>query len=283
MRDRLAGLSGLTGLPVADVAFDWLMSEACEQAGVDPEKLTARHINSIQRSVDLLFIELETQGATAEYRQDTVELTAPAGCAVVLLPADTIDVSQVAVRDASGVGGDVTLARTHRDKWLSASDRKSSGSPSAYWVSKSLPQGDVVTRLQSPSSAATAFGGGAWGVGAWGGQGLSGAAAQPAISPHTKCLVLWPGIAHDSVVTINRVRQMTSPSGLAANVDAQRSWLPIIAVGLAAKIAGKYNKEWEAGLVAEYAGKLRERPQDEDHHPVQMAFRAFGWGRERRH
>lgn len=264
--------------------FAELIDESAEQAGLDPAALTSRHLQSIQRSLDLLFIELESQGANAEYRQLTVELPAPAGTSVVLLPADCIDVTVVSVRNAATAGNylDTSLSRISRDTWAAMPNRNSmQGHPSSYWLSKTLPQDTVI--LQGAAGATSSgWGASGWAFGGWG--GASAAASVAAAADITRrCLVLWPGCATDMTLTINYVRRMTSPLGLAGNIDADHFWLPTLAVGLASKIAQKFNMPRYAGLVAEYSGKLNSRVADEDMHPVVVGFRGHGWSRRRRH
>lgn len=263
------------------IDFAELIDESVELAGLDAASLTGRHLSSITRSIRMLLIRLDSEGANAEYRDETNEIAVPAGASVVLLPEDTIDVSMVTVRTTIPQGvasGDTILTRISRDRWLELADRTTAGFPSCFWVSKSLPQqsGFVLRTSLLP----TAYGQSAFGYGTWGGLAPG---STVGIENQRRCLVLWPGLQSEALLTINRVRRTKPPSGLAGDMDADEFWLPTMSVGLAASIAQKFNVARYADLKAEFEGMLRNRVADEDMHPVQVGFKAFGFHRSRRH
>lgn len=260
-----------------------LIDEAAEQAGLDPASLTSRHLNSIKRSFDLLAIELEQAGANAEYRQVTDTIIAPVSASVIPLPLDTIDVTTVAVvpsdTSQSNALGAIALSRTNRDAWVLDPNRFTTGYPSTFWVSKGLPQ--EVQLLQglslTPSALPTAY---SWAH--WGGVDVD-PLTRNSLSIENVCLVLSPPLSAQVILTVNRIRQIGSPTGMGSAIDARRVWLPIICKGLAAKIAEKWNPERATGLAQEFGARLRARLEDENMHPVKIGFRGYGWSRERRH
>ncbi len=92
--------------------FGECIDEAAEQAGLDPAALTHRHLNSMTRSLDLVMIEIENEGAKPEYRMETSTFTINAGDGVIVLPEDTVDVTEVVI---SSGDSDLGMTRAHRD------------------------------------------------------------------------------------------------------------------------------------------------------------------------
>jgi hypothetical protein len=259
---------------VAISDFASLLDESIELAGLNPAKITARHIASIQTSLDLLFIDLENKGANAEFRQATKSLTVPANTSVVGLPSDVIDVSQVTA--SATTGSYATLSRTNREAWLQRADRSqsiSAGFPSSYWLSKSMPQDTLILTDNLADG---------WASGTWA-SGTTATTSTSTSNINTKMLVLWPACAAQTVLTISYIRQIASATALGDTIDAQRPWLPTIAIGLAARIAQKYNRERYADLINEFDTRIANREQDQNMHPVMIGFRGFGFARGRRH
>lgn len=236
--------------------FGELVDEAAEQAGLDPAALTHRHLNSMSRSLMLLFTTIENKGAHAEYRMSTDTYSLPIGQGGIVLPADTIDVTEVALRSPSGGSSfDINLSRTHRDDFLSYSRKDQTGRPHMYWVSKSLGAEAALLGPDVVGVPATA-----------------------------KLLIIRPFNDQANVsVIVNRVREIAQPSNLASVIDARRNWLDTICTGLAARTAQKFNYERFSDLNAMFEGKVKSREQDEDRHPVFVGFRAHGFSRRRRH
>lgn len=230
-----------------------LIEEAAERAGLDPASLDHRHINSIQRSISLLFSDIESIGAHAEYRDVEQTIAVPLNAQAVPLPIDTIDVATVMVVDAQGQ--ETPLARISRSDYMMM--RRSTdvaGMPSGFWVSKSLPTETARTTGQT-------------------------------IASESMLLVLWPGMGlNGASVRVSYWRQIMNPTrALGDTIDARRNWLETIVRGLAAKIAEKYNPDREPDLLAKYERAIADRRQDQNMHPVTLGVRGFGWSRSRRH
>ncbi len=230
-----------------------LVDEAVENAGLDPAALTHRHLVSITRSLELLFIELETSGANAEYRMETKEYDIDVGDGGVVLEADTLDVTQVTITIQ---GKPYPLGRSTREDFLTLSFPAATGAPSIFYLSKSNPADDILPDSVSGNPGNT-----------------------------TPILQLWPlnGLTGDATVRLVRMRQHAMPSNFGSTLDTRRSWMPTLCLGLAAKIASKYNPADEPRLDSKYRAALLGREADEDHQPVIIGYRGFGWGRSRRH
>jgi hypothetical protein len=265
-----------------DFTFGEVIDESVERAGLDPSALTHVHLNSITRSLQLLFTEIEAKGASDEYRTDTIAVDLPQSWGAVQLPADTIDVSQVTlVRD----GRPIPLGRTKREDFQTLSYPQAAGHPSIYWLSKSKPPeslfltstlgADYVPSLNfsDPRNTQNFFLYPAWPVG-----------GPPMVNGEGPFMVVWPmnGLG-DVKMTVTRVRQRVMPVGFGEQVDAGRPWFETIIRGLAAAVAEKYNPDIWPRLYGRYKEALNERDAEEDHHPVKIGFRGFGFSRERRH
>jgi hypothetical protein len=243
---------------ISDFNFGDLVDEACEQAGVDPSALTHRHLNSITRSLQLLHIEMENDGAVAEFRTETRSWELDADAGGVVLDADVIDVlDAVIVQD----GKPYPLGRTTRQDFLSLSFPDATSFPNVYWLTKSIRTSGNTEQLPE------------------------GVTIPPA-AVDTPVLVLWPqnGLEGDDIeLRCNIYRQHAMPSALASELDTKRPWLPTLCAGLAAKLALKWNPANHEKLELIYQRLLRTSSAEEDRHPVVIAFRGFGFGRGRRH
>lgn len=239
-----------------ELTFGDVVDEAAENAGLDPSALTARHLNSMTRSLFLVFTEIENKGATPEYRVNTQTFTLVAGQGAIILPEDTIDVTEASFEDTSqGVAASTPLTRTNRSTWIGLSDRTIRSRPTSFFVSKTLPaEMDL------------------YGI------------ADPGGMTERKLLVLYPRNERAGTkVTINRLRYTGQPTNLASAIDARRNWLDTIQFGLAARTAWKYNRDRYSTLEGKFQGALAERLQSENRAPTYVGFRGHGWSRRRRH
>ena len=246
-----------------DLNVGELIDEAVENAGLDPAALTHRHLNSINRSLQLLFIDLETDGANAEYRQETRTWTIASSAGGVVLDSDVIDVSQAALyysSDGSSPAKPVPLGRSTRDDFLNLSFPTDLGAPSIFFLTKSIRTSGNTEALPTGITIPTA-------------------------NVDTPVLVLWPqnGLSGTVQLKATVLRQHVMPTTFGEELDTRRNWLPTIAAGLAARIAGKYNPADYDRLDGIYRDMKMRRLGDEDRHPVVVAYRAHGWGRGRRH
>ena len=265
-----------------DFSLGDLIDEATERSGIDPAALTYRHLNSITRSLQLLFTDIENKGAQAEYRTETLTVPLPASYGAVQLPPETIDISQVAVLIN---GAPYPLGRTKREDFQTISYPSAMGNPAVFWLSKSQPPESLflTQALGATYTPSLAFSNPrntqnllmfpAWPVG-----------GPPQVNGEGPFLVLWPmnGLGATSM-TITRVRQIKMPGGFGEQLDAARPWTETIVRGLAAAVAEKYNPEIYPRLEAKYLQALMDRDAEEDHHPVTIGYRGHGWSRARRH
>lgn len=242
--------------------FGDLIDEAVENSGLDPAALTHRHLTSISRSLELLFIDLEIDGANAEFRQETRTYTVASGVGGVVLDTDVIDVTSASLLfspDGSNLKP-YPLGRSTREDFMNLSFPTDQGTPSIYWLTKSIRTTGNTEQLPTGVTIPTA-------------------------SVDSPVLVLWPqnGLTGTVQVSVSVLRQHSLPTTFGEKLDTRRNWMPTLAAGLAARIAGKYNPaDWER-LNGIYLDMKMRRTGDEDHHPVVIGYRAHGFGRGRRH
>lgn len=236
---------------MAGFDFGDLLDEAFERAGLDASAISHRHLNSARRSLLLLNTIIENKGGKPEYREETVDLAIPTGHGAVPLPAGTIDVLACAVLYPDGSVN--PLGRTTREDYANLSRPSVAGTPSMFWVSKSMPNE----------------------------QGLL---TPPADVGDLKVLVLWPQNGAGGIqLRVTRLREIGMPTGMGDQIDARRNWWETYCQGLAAALAGKFNQAAAGVLEARFQQTLMERFQDENRGPIQVGFRGHGWSRPRRH
>ena len=270
-----------------DFSLGDLIDESTERAGLNPKTLTADHLTSIARSINLVATDLESLGPVAEYRTDTLTVTLPSLYGAVQLPSDTIDVSGVCILAATGgVRGPVPLARTHREDYQTLSFPSArSPVPSLFWVSKSQPPesmfltgslgADYLPSLNfsDPRNSQNLIMFPAWPCGA--------PLQQNGEGPF---LILWPmNSASEGRLTVTRVRQIKTQTEFGEQLDMERAWTETFVRGLAASLARKWNKPEYPGLKMEFQEALDDRRAENDMHPVRIAHRGFGFARPRRH
>lgn len=113
-----------------------LLDEAVERIGIDTASITAQHIKSAIRSLNLIFSEWSTKGV----KQWTIEQTSrllTAGDETYNLPSGGIDVLNMVFRKVSGSENrDVPMHRISREEYLGIADKSSQGNPSMYFVDR---------------------------------------------------------------------------------------------------------------------------------------------------
>lgn len=265
-------------IPISDV-----IDEAVEQAGLHPNALTVEHIESIRRSMFLLNVELEQDGASAEYREHRTWIKVPKGTGAIPLPEDTLGVLSLQV-ESPDKSGEITLARISRSIWDELSDKYSLGFPNNWWMSKSLPQDGVIRQNLEANYALQTWGDDyGWSRGPYSGAPVAGDPARAPLTNGTPCLVVWPIVDQETIFWITRYRMHADVDApLGDQADYLRNWLPTVVSGLASKLAQKWNPERYAMLKAEYETKLLQRHAEDDDDPIIMGARAFGRTRRRR-
>lgn len=109
-----------------------VVSEAFERCLIDPAALTARHMISARRSMNLLFAFWATEGVHL-WAIDEQTQTLTASDATYNAPAGTLAVLDMVVR-RSGV--DVPVSPMAGDEYLAIPDKSIEGMPSRYWYEK---------------------------------------------------------------------------------------------------------------------------------------------------
>ncbi len=256
--------------------FGELIDEAFEQAGLDPASITHRHIRSLKRSLELVYIDIENEGVEPEYRTSTEVYPLTALQGGIILPDDTIDVANVAFRSSpAGVANDAPMMRMNRTDYMSYSRKDLYGRPSHFWVSKSAPEeiefvdgklrmawGDTGTMIRHHD-------------------GSVGSAAD--VGKDKRILILWPGSQlPNCYAVVTRIRWSKPVGGMMDDIDGARAWIDTICVGLAARVAWKWNPERYDKLQAEFTSKVQRHVQAEDMAPVNIGFRGYGRPRRRR-
>lgn len=109
-----------------------LLDEAFERVGVDPSQLTARHLRSARRSLNLLFVEWANKGThlwTVE--QKTTDLID--GTATYNAETSIVCVLEMIVRRS---GLDTPVEPMARDEYLAIPMKTEEGMPTRYWFDR---------------------------------------------------------------------------------------------------------------------------------------------------
>lgn len=109
-----------------------LTDEAFERCGIDPATLTARHLRSARRSLNLLFSDWATRGIHLwAVDQQTQLLTQ--GDATYTVPVGTVGVLEMTVRRD---GIDTPVWPMARDEYLAIPDKTTQGLPNRFWFER---------------------------------------------------------------------------------------------------------------------------------------------------
>ncbi len=125
-----------------------LCDEAFERVGIDPETLTARHIRSARRSLNLLLSDWATKGCKL-WTVDTQTVPMVQGTATYNCPGETIALLEVTLR-SNGI--DTIITPMARDEYMYTPDKTSQGFPSRYYFDRqrTVP---TVTLWQVPNNS----------------------------------------------------------------------------------------------------------------------------------
>jgi hypothetical protein len=125
-----------------------LCDEAFERAGVDPETLTARHLRSARRSLNLIFSDWSNDGIKLwAIEQETLDLVA--STATYNCPDDTIAILEVVLRRA---GTDTLIDPMARDEYIAIPDKTTEGRPSQYYLDRGRTT-PTITLWQVPENS----------------------------------------------------------------------------------------------------------------------------------
>lgn len=125
-----------------------IIDEAFERVGVDPASLTARHLQSAMRSINLMFGDWTNDGAK-QWQIDQQTLTLTEGDYDITAPTGTADVLMMVLRRS---GTDTLMQPLSREDYLALPDKDIEGRPDRYFVDKQ--QSSVVIYLwQAPENS----------------------------------------------------------------------------------------------------------------------------------
>jgi len=113
-----------------------IITEAYERCGIDNETRTGYQAVSARRSLNLLFSEWANRGINYWAVQNNT-LSLSSGTTTYTLPAGTIDLIDVVVRETvGGTTSDTVLQRVSIADYNQLPDKSSSGKPSQYMLDK---------------------------------------------------------------------------------------------------------------------------------------------------
>jgi hypothetical protein len=204
---------GLTAASVLDEGF--------ERIGWNPSSLSAEHLNSGLRSLNLVLREIENR-AGVQFLDDWVMVSLAAGEKAAALPAGTIEVRQASVLQSAT--NEMPLTRIGRAIWQRYPDKTQTGLPANFFVDHQRPPDDTLF----PELAAT---------------------DAPAI-------VVWPAANQAYTLRIWRLRMMEDAGGLSNDVDVRPRYFEAICAGLAYRLSAKYAPERARPLKAEFLEQL---------------------------
>ena len=127
-----------------------IIAEAFERCGLDPQTRTGHHSVSARRSLNLLFSEWANRGVNYwTVTNSTLALTS--GTIGYSLPAGTIDLMNVVIRDSSNSTQiDIPVERISIADYNQIPNKTSSGKPTQYMMDKQFTP--TVNVWQSPDS-----------------------------------------------------------------------------------------------------------------------------------
>lgn len=121
--------SGTYALSLENADF---IDEAMERCGIDPATLTARHLRSARRSLDLLFAEWSNLGVHL-WAVDEQTQTVTDGDSTYTFATGSLAILDMVVR-RSGV--DTPVEPMARDEYAAIPDKTTEGLPSRYWLDR---------------------------------------------------------------------------------------------------------------------------------------------------
>lgn len=128
--------------------FQELADDAFERCGLDPASLTARHIKSARRSLDLLFSEWSSKGPHL-WAIDQQTLTFTDGTATYETPVGTIAILDMVMRDST-TSVDTPVFPMARDEYLVIPNKTTEGIVSRYWFERAQFVATVAFPLGTP-------------------------------------------------------------------------------------------------------------------------------------
>jgi hypothetical protein len=113
-----------------------IVAESFERCGLDPQTRTGHHAASARRSLNLLFSEWANRGINY-WTVNNATLSLTSGTLAYTLPAGTVDLIDVVVRDSSdSVQTDIPVERISIADYNQIPNKTSSGKPTQYMLNK---------------------------------------------------------------------------------------------------------------------------------------------------
>lgn len=109
------------------------LEEAFERCEMDPEQLGLRHITSARRSSNFILKSWATVGIL-NFATEPANFTTTQGDFDITLPADTVDISNVFVRDTTGL--DTPLYPMTRQEYAAITEKDAENLPAYYYVDR---------------------------------------------------------------------------------------------------------------------------------------------------
>lgn len=123
-----------SGTYLFDPVIAEIVDEAFERCGVDPAKITGRHIISARRSLNLLFVEWAARGLR-RYTIEQQSLLLSPGLTVYDLPIGTIDILEAVLRRS---GFDVPMRPIGLNEYNKIPKKDQRGRPDRYYVDRKV-------------------------------------------------------------------------------------------------------------------------------------------------
>jgi hypothetical protein len=125
-----------SGVYTFDPSLAALVDEASERAGIDPAKISARHIRSAKMSMNLMLTEWAVRDGDCAYRVDRLTSTVASGTNYFDPATGVFDIVDVTV-EYNNSGTDIPMTRIGGQEYLNIADKTVTGQPAQYWVDQS--------------------------------------------------------------------------------------------------------------------------------------------------
>ncbi len=135
-----------------DPSFAALLDEALERAGIDPSKVSGRHIKSAKMSLNLMFADWAAADGDAIYRVDHLTTTVASGTDNFSVASGVFDVLDITIAYGTSTT-EVPVGRISRQEYLNIPNKTTTGQPSLYYVDQSTINAPVVYFWPVPAAS----------------------------------------------------------------------------------------------------------------------------------
>ena len=217
--------------------IDDICTEAIERCGIDPASLTARHVTSARRSLDLLFSEWSNKGPHL-WAIDQQSVTLTQGTAAYETPVGTIAILDMVLRRDNV---DTPIFPMMRDEYLAIPNKTTEGIVSRYWFERIS---------NNPTTV-------------------------PTVTLGTPKIHFWntPENSTDQIVYF-RMRSLQDVGAGSNTPDIPPRWQEAVVAGLAKKLAVKFAPSRIGPLTGEANSRFAEaKLEDRERSPSTMRIR----------